>query len=95
MLKTLEKESYYWKYAAQIAEEVKVPIILVGGNRSLDLMNEILEKTKIQYFSLSRPFIREPDLINRWAGEDKSRAKCISCNKCFNPKGIECIFNRD
>ena len=95
MLKTLEKESYYWKYAAQIAEEVKVPIILVGGNRSLALMNEILEKTKIQYFSLSRPFIREPNLINRWAGEDKSRAKCISCNKCFNPKGIECIFNRD
>ena len=52
-------------HAAQIAQEVKVPIILVGGNKSLDLMNEILEKTKIQYFSLSRPFIREPDLINR------------------------------
>jgi len=95
MLKTLEVESYYWKYAAQIAEEVKVPIILVGGNRSLDLMSEILENTKIQYFSLSRPFIREPALINRWAGEDKGRSKCISCDKCFNPQGNSCIFKRD
>ena len=95
MLETLQVESYYWKYAAEIAEDVKVPIILVGGNRSLELMNEILENTKIEYFSLSRPFIREPDLINRWTGEDKRRAKCISCDKCFNPKGVSCIFNKN
>lgn len=95
MLKTLEVESYYWKYAAQIAEEVKIPIILVGGNRSLELMNEILENTGIHYFSLSRPFIREPDLINRWSREDKSKAKCISCDKCYTPQGNSCIFNRD
>lgn len=39
-------------------------------------MNEILNNTKIEYFSLSRPFLREPDLINRWSGEDNSKAKC-------------------
>lgn len=94
MLKTLETESYYWKYAAKIAEEVKVPIISVGGNRSLELMTKILKNTNIKYFSLSRPLLREPDLINRWAGEDKEHSKCISCNKCFNPKGVTCIFKK-
>ncbi len=31
-LKYLENESYFRKYAAEIAEEVNVPVILVGGN---------------------------------------------------------------
>lgn len=89
-----EGESYYWKYAAEIAEEVKVPIILVGGNRSLGLMDDILNTTKIQYFSLARPFLREPDLINRWYAKEKGKAKCISCNKCYDTKGNICIFRR-
>ncbi|MBU3202790.1 NADH:flavin oxidoreductase [Clostridium algidicarnis] len=94
-LKYLEKESYFRKYAAKIADEINIPVILVGGNRSLDLMEDVLENTKIQYFSLSRPFLREPDLINRWSGEDSSKAKCISCGKCRDLQGNSCIFNRN
>ncbi len=94
-LKYLENESYFRRYAAEIAEEVNVPVILVGGNRSLNLMNDILDNTKIQYFSLSRPFLRESDLINRWGGEDNSKAKCISCGKCIDIQGNSCIFNRN
>ncbi|MGK0469464.1 MAG: 2,4-dienoyl-CoA reductase-like NADH-dependent reductase (Old Yellow Enzyme family) [Clostridium sp.] len=91
----LEKESYFRKYATEIANEVNVPIILVGGNRHINLMEEILNNTKIQYFSISRPFLCEPDLINRWSGEDKSKAKCISCGKCRGNEGNSCIFNRN
>lgn len=94
-LKYLENESYFRRYAAEIAEEVNVPIILVGGNRSLSLMEDILNNSKIQYASLSRPFLREPDLINRWAVEDNSKAKCISCGKCRDIQGNSCIFNRN
>lgn len=57
-------------------------------------MNDILNTTKIEYFSLSRPFLREPDLINRWSGEDNSKATCISCGKCGDVHGNSCIFNR-
>lgn len=91
----LENESYFRKYAAEIADEISVPVILVGGNRSLNLMNEILNNTKIQYFSLSRPFLCEPDLVNRWIGEDDSKSKCISCGKCVDLQGSSCIFNRN
>ena len=72
-----------------------MPIILVGGNRSLSLMEDILNNSKIQYFSLSRPFLREPNLINRWGGEDNSKAKCISCGKCRDIQGNSCIFTRN
>ncbi|MDF2569603.1 MAG: dehydrogenase [Sporomusa sp.] len=87
-----EQESYFKDYAAKIAEQVKVPVALVGGNRSLETMSQILNNTKIEYFSLSRPLLREPNLVSRWAKGNTEKAKCVSCNQCFvNPK--TCIFN--
>ncbi len=89
-----EKESYFKEHARRIASEVDTPIILVGGNRSIDVMDEILNSTDIEYFSLCRPLLCEPHLINRWAKGDTTKAKCVSCNKCFEVVGKTCIFNR-
>jgi 2,4-dienoyl-CoA reductase-like NADH-dependent reductase (Old Yellow Enzyme family) len=45
--------------------------------------------------SMSRPLIREPDLINRWRAGDLSKAACVSDNMCFRPavkgEGIYCL----
>lgn len=86
-------ESYFKKYAEEIAKEIKTPVILVGGNRDINGMTEVLNNTAIEYISLCRPLIRESDLINRWEN-DTAPAKCISCNKCFTGSGTVCIFNR-
>jgi 2,4-dienoyl-CoA reductase-like NADH-dependent reductase (Old Yellow Enzyme family) len=86
-----EQESYYKKYAAEIAQEIKIPVILVGGNRDVKGLTEILNNTAIEYTSFCRPFICESDLINRWE-KDTTPAKCVSCNKCYNPSGTVCIF---
>ncbi|WP_099204757.1 NADH:flavin oxidoreductase [Scatolibacter rhodanostii] len=84
-------ESYFSQYAAEMAEEIDIPVICVGGHRNIDKLTDILNQTKIEYFSLCRPLIREPALINRWEKGDTAPAACISCTKCF---GIEtrCIF---
>jgi 2,4-dienoyl-CoA reductase-like NADH-dependent reductase (Old Yellow Enzyme family) len=91
---TSDKESYHRVHGKQVAEEVDVPVILVGGNKSLEVMGEILETTDVEYFSISRPLLREADLINRWKEGDKSKAKCISCNQCYHEDGNTCIFIR-
>ncbi|MBQ6771164.1 MAG: hypothetical protein IJP44_09350 [Bacteroidales bacterium] len=57
-------------------------------------INEILNNTAIQYVSLSRPFIREPNLISRWRGGDTTPSKCISCNGCYRTMGHRCVFRR-
>ncbi len=88
-----EQESYYKTYAAEIAADIGVPVILVGGNRDFESLTEILNQTKISYFAFSRPLIREYDLVNRWQSGDTSRATCISCRKCFGANGI-CVFNK-
>ncbi len=89
---TPETESYFKQYAAQIAEEIDIPVILVGGNRDFIKTEEVIAKTNIEYISLCRPFIREPELVNRWLSGDRTPAKCISCSKCFG-KETNCIFN--
>jgi 2,4-dienoyl-CoA reductase-like NADH-dependent reductase (Old Yellow Enzyme family) len=95
---TPETESYFKQYAAEIAEETDIPVLLVGGNRDLNKLTDIINQTEMEYISLSRPFIREPELINRWISGDRTPAKCISCTKCFTNylqfnDEIKCIFN--
>jgi len=88
-----DRESYFKVHAAKLAEEVDIPVILIGGNRHLDVMEDILNNTKIKYFSLARPLTSEPALINRWESGDTQKPRCISCNQCFKTLGKRCIFN--
>ena len=77
-----EGESTPFKERAGVVKRaVTVPVVLVGGIRSLDKAQEIVERGDADLISMSRPFIREPDLINRWQC-DRSAALCISCNQC-------------
>ena len=52
----------------------------------------------IDYITMSRPLIRETDLATRWKHGDRAPAKCISCNRCFQPGveegGIYCVAEK-
>ncbi|MBI1811411.1 MAG: NADH:flavin oxidoreductase, partial [Nitrospirae bacterium] len=78
-----EKEAYFRDYAKQFKLHLKCPLILVGGLRSLEVMEDIYREGSAQFFSISRPLISEPDLIKKWQSGDRKKARCISCNKCF------------
>ena len=93
-LNSIEKQSYFREAAARIAREVDAKIILMGGNRNTGLMNEILNSTEIEYFSIARPLLCEPDLINKWSADMNYIPKCISCNRCWETEPNSCIFNR-
>jgi 2,4-dienoyl-CoA reductase-like NADH-dependent reductase (Old Yellow Enzyme family) len=90
-----EKEAYFQDAARAFKKELSVPLILVGGIRSPEVAERLLTDGTADYFSMSRPLIREPDLVNRWQSGDRSPARCISDNLCFRPgmtgKGIYCV----
>lgn len=71
------------KWGGNELKKVEVPVVIVGGLRTIHLMDEILEKGDADLISLSRPLIREPNLINIWKEGKILRPKCISCNKCL------------
>jgi 2,4-dienoyl-CoA reductase-like NADH-dependent reductase (Old Yellow Enzyme family) len=61
-----ESTSYFKEEAEQIAAKNETKIIMTGGNRHFEEMTGILNSTKIEYFGIARPLIKEPDLINRF-----------------------------
>jgi len=78
-----EQEAYFRTYAKSLKEHVSIPVILVGGHRTPDVMAKVLEDGAADFISMSRPLIREPGLIKRWKNGKLEKAKCISCNQCF------------
>jgi len=75
-------------YHLPAAEKIKpvignMPLILVGGVRTLGEMEKVLSESKADFLSMSRPFIREPFLAKRMKQGKTKEASCISCNKCF------------
>lgn len=91
-------EAYNLSLALEIKKAVRCPVMVVGGFRSLEVINEAVIDIGIDYISMSRPFIREARLINRWKEGDHSPARCISCNGCFKPGlkegGIYCVVEK-
>lgn len=99
-----KKQSYFLKFAEKL--DLEVPIILVGGNRDVERLEEIINQGKVDFIALSRPLIREPDLPNRWReGRGGHTTECISCNSCIyamlvhpgrsEPGLVTCVHKND
>lgn len=82
-------EACYLDLALATLKVTTVPIILTGGNHDPMNMERLLNETGLEYFGMSRPLICEPDLPNRWRDGDTTKAKCISCSKCYQTQGKE------
>jgi 2,4-dienoyl-CoA reductase-like NADH-dependent reductase (Old Yellow Enzyme family) len=96
----LEKQSYFLKYVEKL--DVDIPVILVGGNRNIERLEEIIKREKVDFIALSRPLIREPNLPNRWReGRGSKGTECISCNSCIysmhhhSDRLVTCVHKED
>ncbi len=94
-IRSKDKEAYFLPYAREVKKVIDIPLILVGGIRSLDVIEKILAEGSADFAALCRPLIREPDLPNRWLkGIGGLTADCISCNACLGSLvegGVRCI----
>jgi len=90
-----DREAYFQDEARACKQRLSVPLILVGGIRSFEVAERLVKEGMADYISMSRPFIREPNLINRWRAGDLRKSACISENSCLAAgragKGIYCV----
>ena len=91
-----EGEAWYRDTARAVkAAGVKMPVILVGGIRSLGTAEDLVASGDADMAALSRPFIREPGLVARWLAGDTAPAACVNDNLCFAParagEGVYCV----
>ncbi len=61
----------------------KIPLFLVGGMRKVIHMENIVKNNYADLISMSRPFIREPFLVNKIKAGEIDQVSCVSCNRCL------------
>lgn len=99
-----ERQSYFLRYAERLA--LQIPVILVGGNRNIERLEEIVRAGQVNFIAMCRPLIREPDLPQRWLeGRGGKATRCISCNSCIynmfvhpgrtEPGRVTCLAKQD
>ena len=87
-------DPFFASFGARLACELDVPVIVTGGWRRLDTIERHMAEDGIAGIAMSRPFIREPDLVNRWLSGNTKPSKCTSCGYCGQYVGIPCVFRQ-
>ena len=77
------KSLYNLDAATAIKKAVSIPVIVVGGITNLDDINAIINQNNSDLVSMCRPFILEPDLVNKFKTGQQTQSKCIQCNFCI------------
>ncbi|MCE5209309.1 MAG: NADH:flavin oxidoreductase, partial [Chloroflexi bacterium] len=92
-IRPAENEAYFLFWAQQARPKVDIPILLVGGFRTRKMMEETLESGVVDFISLSRPLISEPDLPERMRLGLQQQSICLSgslCHPLATGQGIAC-----
>lgn len=74
--------TYNLVYAERAKVSTTVPVISVGGFRSRDEMEAALAAGRTDLVAMSRPFLREPDLVARMQAGERWVSACTHCNQC-------------
>jgi 2,4-dienoyl-CoA reductase-like NADH-dependent reductase (Old Yellow Enzyme family) len=89
------EEGYFMKDALKIQNSIQIPVILVGGMNS----NEIIQKAfdnGFKMIALARALIINPNFVNDLRNEWVDKSACTICNYCiakmYSGKA-ECHFN--
>lgn len=78
-----QREGYFRGWARDIKKRVRVPVMAVGGLKSIPMMEQMIQNGEADFISLCRPLISEPSLICTWRHAPQTKPRCVYCNKCL------------
>jgi 2,4-dienoyl-CoA reductase-like NADH-dependent reductase (Old Yellow Enzyme family) len=64
------------------SSEINIPVFAVGGIRTADEVNSILDRGEAAMVGIGRPFYAEPDLAERILGDLPGSGLCRNSNRC-------------
>lgn len=93
--KTKNHTLYNLDAAKRIKSQVSIPVIVVGGIRSVADIEKAMQE--VDAVSMSRALILEPGLIRKFKEQKQTMAKCIQCNYCLigvEKRPLRCYYGR-
>ena len=84
---------FYEGYTVSYAEYIKSLnpnkiIASVGGHRTFNEMEKVILRGQADMISMSRPFLREPDLVKKFMEGKIKKVACTSCGECILKSGF-------
>ena len=61
--KNRENKLVYFEIGKILADILKIPIIVTGGVKDLNVVNDALNNSNIQYIGICRALLSEPDIL--------------------------------
>ena len=95
--KNRENKLVYFDIGKTLADILKIPIIITGGAKDLNVINDALNNSNIQYIGICRAILSEPDILVKWKNCEDKKSQCVSCMKCYEFEDgteAECIINK-
>ena len=80
--------------AEKVIDNVDIPVILGGGYTNQDQINDLLNKSKIDFISMQRPFVADPTFLVDWQMQGNGESICKTCNNCYWKKTSTCHINK-
>jgi 2,4-dienoyl-CoA reductase-like NADH-dependent reductase (Old Yellow Enzyme family) len=83
--------------AKKIKENIKIPVIVVGGIRKLEDIEGIINSGQSDFVSMARPFIIEPAIVKKFMEGKQQQSRCIDCNYCqigIEKNPLRCYYGK-
>lgn len=88
-----------WAFAAQVKEQIHIPVIFVGRINSTRDVDRIKNEYSAEYIALGRALIADPDFVAKYEQEINRRIRpCLACSEgCLggvrSGRGLGCVVN--
>jgi 2,4-dienoyl-CoA reductase-like NADH-dependent reductase (Old Yellow Enzyme family) len=87
------KEAFFLDSALRFRKAVKIPLMLLGGVKTLATMDRAMEEG-FEFVAIGRGLICEPDLVLKMQRGQTTGSACIPCNQCIvtmDKAGTRCV----
>jgi 2,4-dienoyl-CoA reductase-like NADH-dependent reductase (Old Yellow Enzyme family) len=87
------EEGFFLPFARQFRAALNMPLIYLGGVNRLDTAEQALAEG-FDLVAMGRALLREPDLLQTFAKDERREGLCVHCNKCMPTiySGTRCVL---
>ena len=92
------KPLYFLEQARMFREELKIPLVYVGGVTSREDADKIIDTEGFEFLQMGRALLNDPDFVNKMAKDNHHKSGCDHVNYCIArmySKEMSCYQHRN